>query len=101
MATALENNCRHLDDNNRFITGLEDALLLPSNDTPLETLSGATRVENAGPMEFLRLLSGASAVLTDSFHGSALSIVFGRQFFKIAALSLAPFGKRVVRSRYL
>ena len=68
-------------------TGLEDALLLPSNDTPLETLSGATRVESAGPMEFLRLLSGASAVLTDSFHGSALSIVFGRQFFNVKRFS--------------
>lgn len=33
-----------------------------------------------GPVEFLRLFRDASYVFTDSFHGSAFSIIFQRQF---------------------
>ncbi len=32
---------------------------------------------SAGPLELLGLISGASYVVTDSFHGTALSLVFG------------------------
>ena len=34
----------------------------------------------AGIEEFLQLISNAEMVFTDSFHGSAFSIIFGRQF---------------------
>lgn len=36
---------------------------------------------DAGPIEFLNLLSGAEAVLTDSFHALSFSILFHRQVF--------------------
>ena len=35
---------------------------------------------DVGPVEFLRLFRDASYVFTDSFHGSAFSIIFQRQF---------------------
>lgn len=35
---------------------------------------------DVGPIEFLRLFRDASYVFTDSFHGSAFSIIFQRQF---------------------
>ena len=71
----------------KAISGLDRAVLLPSNDFPLETISGAERIENAGPREFISLLSGADAVLTDSFHGSALSINLGKQFYCVKRFS--------------
>jgi len=35
----------------------------------------------AGPREFLSLFCHAGAVMTNSFHGTAFSIVFGREFY--------------------
>lgn len=34
-----------------------------------------------GPLEFLGLIKGASAVLTDSFHGVAFSVIFEKEFY--------------------
>lgn len=36
---------------------------------------------DCGPEEFLSLLSGADTVVTNSFHGTALSILFNKQFY--------------------
>lgn len=41
---------------------------------------------NWGPEEFLYYLSNADYVVTDSFHGTAFSIVFRRSFFTYIAL---------------
>ena len=35
---------------------------------------------DVGPLEFLRLFRGASAVFTDSFHGTLFSVIFRRPF---------------------
>lgn len=37
-------------------------------------------VEPAGPLEFLRLISNASVVMTDSFHAVLFSIIYRKQF---------------------
>lgn len=37
-------------------------------------------VKDAGPAEFLGLVSGASFVCTDSFHGTAFSLIFEKPF---------------------
>ena len=37
-------------------------------------------VENCGPSEFLSYIMGASIVITNSFHGTAFSIIFEKQF---------------------
>lgn len=39
-----------------------------------------TYSDGIGPKEFLQLINEASFVLTDSFHASVFSIIFGKQF---------------------
>lgn len=43
----------------------------------------ARRVPNAGPREFLGLFSKAKFVITNSFHGTAFSIVFKKPFLSL------------------
>lgn len=38
---------------------------------------------DVGPKEFLSLLNGAAYVVTNSFHGIALSIIFEKQFYAV------------------
>lgn len=38
---------------------------------------------SVGPREFLTLIAGANYVITDSFHGTAFSIIFNKQFYTI------------------
>lgn len=40
----------------------------------------AERVYDVGPIEFLRLVQGASAIFTDSFHGAVFSLIFEKPF---------------------
>ena len=40
-------------------------------------------IMSAGPGEFLYLIDHAAAVITSSFHGTAFSILFGKQFIAI------------------
>ncbi len=42
-------------------------------------------ISDAGPLDFLSLIAGAECVVTDSFHGTALSICFSRPFFTCVA----------------
>ena len=35
-------------------------------------------IRNAGPEEFISLIANSEYVITDSFHGTALSIIFGK-----------------------
>jgi len=37
----------------------------------------------AGPGEFISLVKNAKAVCTDSFHGTALSIIYKKQFYTL------------------
>lgn len=41
------------------------------------------KIKNVGPAEFLSLIRYADAVVTDSFHGSAFSIIYKKQFYAI------------------
>lgn len=38
-------------------------------------------IKDAGPLEFLKYISNAKVVLTDSFHACAFSIIFNRPFY--------------------
>ena len=71
----------------KALTGIANAVLLPSNYHPTESLEGAERIEDAGPREFVALLDGAAVALTDSFHGSALSLNLGRQLYCVKRFS--------------
>lgn len=45
--------------------------------------SQTTDIVDAGPAEFLYLFSKATAIVTNSFHGTAFSINFGKPFYTI------------------
>lgn len=47
---------------------------------PIKTVS-YNEHDTAGPMDFLGLIRNAKYVLTNSFHGTIFSIVFGKQFY--------------------
>jgi hypothetical protein len=71
---------------------------------PVVSLCGARRVVpqtrhavlDAGPREFLGLFRDASAVCTDSFHGTVFSITFKKDFYSFAS-TLSP--EKTVNSR--
>lgn len=39
--------------------------------------------DNVGPMDFLSLIQNAACVVTNSFHGTAFSIIFNKEFYAI------------------
>ena len=46
-------------------------------------------LSDIGPLEFLSLIKGADAVITTSFHGTAFSIIFEKEFYSIVNSSFA------------
>jgi hypothetical protein len=61
------------------------------------TQLGVRNIFDAGPREFLRMFLNASFVLTNSFHGTAFSINFGKPFFSIGRppRNTASVGSRI------
>lgn len=55
--------------------------------------AGHRQITNAGPEEFLRLLFDADYVVTNSFHGTAFSLLFEKQFIVV---NNAQRGSRIV-----
>ena len=47
----------------------------------LKNADGAKVVRDASPGEFLWLIDNAQCVVTNSFHGTAFSILFGKEFY--------------------
>ena len=39
---------------------------------------------NCGPKEFLRYISNAEYIITNSFHGTAMSLIFGKKFISVS-----------------
>ena len=60
--------------------GYIGVVIVPSQENPSFSLEGATVYRDAGPLEFVRLICGASFVCTDSFHATALCINLGKDF---------------------
>lgn len=56
--------------------GMEQVVCLPAGENPHPAIG--TVIPDAGPREFVALLSGAEWVVTDSFHGFALSANLSR-----------------------
>lgn len=40
-------------------------------------------IRQAGPLEFIRLFSNASFVITSSFHGTVFALIFSKPFFSL------------------
>ncbi len=49
-----------------------------------DNINNATKIEDIGPSEFLFLMNNAEVVITNSFHGTAFSILFEKNFFVIS-----------------
>ncbi len=56
---------------------------IPSNKIKERGYREFEKYESAGPAQFLSLIKHASAVCTDSFHGTALSIQYGVPFYNV------------------
>ena len=57
-------------------------VLIPSNIVE-SRLNSAQCFTDAGPAEFVSLIKFAEAICTDSFHGTALSIKYEKQFYTL------------------
>ena len=51
---------------------------------------GNHRLYDVGPAEYLSLISGASYVITDSFHGCVFSLIFEKQFVALRRFPKGP-----------
>lgn len=49
----------------------------------VEGNDGVTNILDAGPAEFISLIDGADYVITNSFHGTAFSVNFGKPFYSV------------------
>lgn len=56
------------------------------NASPEDKEEEILNIINAGPAEFLYLFKKAGYVVTNSFHGTAFSINFGKQFYTVIPL---------------
>ncbi len=45
------------------------------------------QISNAGPEEFITLIRNAECIVTNSFHGTIFSIIFGKEFYTITRLN--------------
>ena len=77
------------------------AVIIPSGENPDFTLPGATIVPDAGLREFVALVRGASLVVTDSFHGTALAIALERQFVNLKRFSDSDIASQNIRLKDL
>lgn len=53
--------------------------------TAVSLVPGDRNIYNAGPREFLGYLQNAEYVLTNSFHGTAFSIIFEKKFYNFTS----------------
>lgn len=65
-------------------TGLRVIQIPGTNPLTRGFMPSDTVAWDAGPLEFLRLISGATCVLTNSFHGTAFSVIFGKPFLSFS-----------------
>ena len=55
-------------------TGIKNVIIIPSEENALFSIDGAIVYDEAGPLEFVKLIQKATFVCTDSFHATAISI---------------------------
>lgn len=65
-------------------TGLRVIQIPGTNPLTRGFMPSDTVAWDAGPLEFLQLISGATCVLTNSFHGTAFSVIFGKPFLSFS-----------------
>jgi hypothetical protein len=63
-------------------TGINNLIIMKSAENGDFSIDGAFAYKDGGPKEFIKLLSQASLICTDSFHASALSINMSLNFIE-------------------
>lgn len=61
-------------------TGIENVIIIPAVENSDFSIDGALIYDNAGPLEFVKLIKESSFVCTDSFHATAISINLNKNF---------------------
>lgn len=61
----------------------KDINIVYINDSIRSTSKGLINARAVGPCEFLSLIKNAEYIVTDSFHGTAFSIIFNKEFTSI------------------
>ena len=61
-------------------TGIENVIIIPAVENPNFEIQGSIVYRDAAVAEFVKLLEDATWVCTDSFHATALSVNFGKNF---------------------
>lgn len=56
---------------------------------------GDERIINASPVEFVQLIQNAEIVFTDSFHATAFSLLFEKQFYVFERSCQSSMGSRI------
>lgn len=69
-----ENYQRQLEDVKRK-TKIENVIIIPSLENPSFKIENTIVYNEAGPLEFIKLIQNASLVCTDSFHATTISII--------------------------
>lgn len=64
-------------------TGISELVVIPSTENPDIRLDGASVYSSAGLEDFIKLVRSASLVVTDSFHGTVMSIIMERDFVEL------------------
>lgn len=61
----------------------ENLKIIDISPNPFITHKNSTKMIGIGPGEFLTLVKNAEYVVTNSFHGTVFSIIYGKQFFSV------------------
>lgn len=61
-------------------TGIENVIVIPAVENPNFEIQDSIVYRDAAVAEFVKLLKNATWICTDSFHATALSINFGKNF---------------------
>ena len=65
------------------VAGERGLAIVDMSPNPFAKVDGAKKIIDAGPGEFLSYIRHADHVVTNSFHGTVFSIIYGKPFFTI------------------
>lgn len=71
----------------RRLSGIDKVAVIPATENQEIKIGGAEYFPGAGVEDFMQLIRNASLVVTDSFHATAFSIIFGKQFVEFKRFS--------------
>lgn len=83
------------------IAGERGLVIVDMSPNPFAKVDGAKKIIDAGPGEFLSYIRRADYVVTNSFHGTVFSIIYGKPFFTIPHKTRSDRTADLLRSLHL